>query len=305
MGEGGGGKRAKKRPLRVAFCFCGAFLREPQLPWPRLVVQRWEKAFSTNYIDAFVSTSTQHYEDNTNITVNRKQVEKDLIESGFSDSDVETERYNVSKFVVKYLPLRLKGSGLYPHRIASYFNSIARCLLQVKQAPTPYEATVVTRLDLFPLVSPRRYIQIKKQSLVSLRSGERFEDRLFFGASDIIDEFTLLESKTDALFAFFFEKPDNRKRSPQTASPTQMSSETMLFLFAKKFMPGIRLLYVENYINFRGFVPFIEKQSTEFHKHMISSMNYSVGKYDATWPCSDLAPGASVQCKQSQRLAVN
>jgi|AntAceMinimDraft_5_1070358.scaffolds.fasta_scaffold128330_1 hypothetical protein len=190
--------------------------------------------------DAFVATSDQHYEETLGKKahpVDASEVCREIKSAGFRRCAVDVEHFNVSVFMnaTQHLPFQIKSSLLYPHRIASLFSTVSRCMTLVRDAESrlevAYQMVFVSRLDVIDMVrTPNRklndsYWWDKTHEFDVLgdcqigggKSPYRINDRFFFGnrnsmlpLEDLYDFFvstTKGQFPEKELFRFFTERP--------------------------------------------------------------------------------------------------
>lgn len=183
--------------LNVAFCFVGNFIRHSSL----MLNISSHMGDPTAVYDGFIATSTQHDELDPRDSVSTEEICNNLLSKGFSHCTAELIPYNGSMFreTVRELGDYQSNSGLYPHRTASFFSSIARCMRLVQEAQQRllaagqgYDFIFVTRLDVINniFVKPADkswWRKVHKFDLVGVtinrNSNRRPEiyDRFFFG----------------------------------------------------------------------------------------------------------------------------
>jgi len=190
---------------QVAVCFVGQFPRHGRLDRPISDI------LGNASYDAFIAASTQHSETDPSDVVSEAAVCENLQSQGFGNCRADLIPYDGSVFVdaVKGLDRFQMRNGLYPHRLASFFHTIQRCLRTVRKAskdtcaklPTAaamlgarratcgYQSIVVTRLDVISLVHPKGFPdagwwkRADSFGMVGRMVSKRklIDDKLFFG----------------------------------------------------------------------------------------------------------------------------
>jgi hypothetical protein len=135
----------------IAICFVGQFLRHAKMS--RVVSDVFRTSATSTpggvAFDAYFSMSTQHTELDRNDRVSGVELCGDLTQKRhFRSCQADLREYDGNYFVNATKHLGFKGKDLYPHRTASFFSTISRCVERVKASSVQYDLLVVTRIDV-------------------------------------------------------------------------------------------------------------------------------------------------------------
>lgn len=180
--------------MRIAVCFVGQFIRHATL----------QESISTilgpySY-SAFIASSTQQVETNSDDKVNGTSVCADLIFRGFESCRYDLIPYDARLYADMMANTDFqRRDGLLSFRSLSLFSTISRCVSNVRafeeSERQDFVATVVTRLDVISKVhvvggmkvsSPDRYRSLwgralKYDVIGSKKVAGMFDDRFFLG----------------------------------------------------------------------------------------------------------------------------
>mmetsp|Transcript_66108 Transcript_66108/g.129603 ORF Transcript_66108/g.129603 Transcript_66108/m.129603 type:complete len:414 (-) Transcript_66108:57-1298(-) len=169
----------------IACCFVGQFLRNAKLTEPvRKGLGRGAPAEMK--FDAFVSMSTQRDELSSLGTINGETLCGQLVKLGFRQCQADLQEYNSSAFMysTKHLGL-IDSGGIYPHRTASFFSTISRCIRNVAAAESTgqtYTNVIITRLDLYEQVKfrkpPAGFMTAMNAEILGTKNSGRIDDRV-------------------------------------------------------------------------------------------------------------------------------
>lgn len=191
-------------------------------------------------------------------------------------------------------------NGIYPHRTASFFSTISRCIDLIEQDElelgVTYDAVVSTRLDVIngiQITSTNIENWWKKAAMFDMVGAKKVtglvDDRFFFGRRNAMSTFKHLYNSFQALY------------SQQTNSP-----ERMLYKFVSIQRPPLAMAPILDFVVFAKFEVNKDKYSTKFK----SSIENQLGlesvvartKEDRVRACAHIhSPLAHNQCMQIDR----
>jgi hypothetical protein len=181
--------------------------------------------------------------------------------NGFQKCEVDLQAYNISTYIEKVRGLGQfqMQNGLYPHRTASFFSTIARCVSMVRKAEetdwfrsklSGYKTVMISRIEVLEnaymssnvnnsKAEAAWWTRVQKYDLIALRRHSRrvvdrdFEDRFFFGG----------------LFLFIFQS--HSYNTNRTNRPVNMRSSKD-FVFSGKSASMLQLDQIYNRFRERG-----------------------------------------------------
>lgn len=290
-------------PSNVAVCFVGQFIRHQMMEGN--IQQKFGAADASSSISysAFVASSTQHDEMKPNDVVNGDELCSALINHGFKECKRSLETYNPAIFAAKSEGLEFQSeNGIFPFRSASFFSTISRCIdliIEEDENNTHYDAIVMTRLDVMNVITPLNpsmpsstwWKRAMSYDMVGAkRMPGLLDDRFFLGKRAVMLKFKEVYNKFNSLYTTKINSP-----------------ERMLYSFAHRTTPSLKLAPIAEFIVFQEFEVNNNKYSPLFKSFlenqlgMESSLHGSdlKSKADRTKACAHIhSPLAHNKCME-------